>query len=140
MHRRHRTSRQNVFSTLDLTTGFWQQVLHPTSRQCTAFTFLGKGQFQWVTTPMGLLGAPASFQRIIETVVKGIDNTIVYINDMVTHTETHKNMLKLMDQVLNRLTLHQVKIYLPKCEFGSDDVAHLGSGSLRTVSNLAQTS
>lgn len=75
---------------------------------------------------MGLLGAPASFQRIMETVVKGIDNTIVYINDMVTHTETHKNMLKLMDQVLDRLTLHQVKINLPKCEFGSDDVAHLG--------------
>ena len=52
----------SVFSTLDLTAGFWQQVLHQDSRPCTAFTVPDKGQFQWVTTPMGLLGAPASFQ------------------------------------------------------------------------------
>ena len=38
-----------VFSTLDLTAGFWQQVLHPNSHQNTAFTVPGKGQFQWVT-------------------------------------------------------------------------------------------
>ena len=116
----------SVFSTLDLTAGFWQQVLQKDSRPYTAFTVPGKGQFQWVTTPMGLLGAPASFQRLMETVVKGIDNTIVYIDDLLTHTEDHENMLRLMDQVLDRLTLHQVKINLPKCEFGSDDVAYLG--------------
>ena len=75
---------------------------------------------------MGFLGAPGSFQRLMETVVKGIDNTIVYIDDLLTHTETHEITLKLMDQVLDRLTLHQVKINLPKSEFGSDDVAYLG--------------
>jgi hypothetical protein len=37
------------------------------------------GQFQWVTTPMGLLGSPASFQRLMETVVAGLSNIIVYI-------------------------------------------------------------
>lgn len=31
-----------------------------------------------------------------------------------------------VDQVFDRLALHQVKINLPKCEFGSDDVAYLG--------------
>ena len=32
-----------VFSTIDLTSGFWQQSLEEESRQCTAFTFPGKG-------------------------------------------------------------------------------------------------
>ena len=35
---------------------------------------------------MGLLGAPASFQRLMETVVKGIDITIVYFDGLLTHT------------------------------------------------------
>ena len=62
----------------------------------------------------------------METAVKGIDNTIVYIDNLLTQTENHETMLKLMDQVLDRLTLHQVKINLPKCEFGIDDLAYLG--------------
>ncbi len=28
----------------------------------------------WVTSPMGLLGCPASFQRLMETVVNGISS------------------------------------------------------------------
>jgi hypothetical protein len=35
------------------------------------------GQFQWITSPMGLLGCPASFQRLMETVVNGLANVII---------------------------------------------------------------
>jgi hypothetical protein len=49
-------------------------LLEPKSRPYTAFTVPGKGQFQWVTITMGLLGAPASFQRLMEKVVQGIQN------------------------------------------------------------------
>ena len=49
-----------LFMTIDFTAGFWQMLLKPKSRPYTAFTVPGKGQFQWVMTPMGLLGAPAS--------------------------------------------------------------------------------
>ena len=55
-----------VFSTIDLTSGFWQQSLEEGSRQYTAFTVPGKGtRYQWTVTPMGLQGSPASFARLI---------------------------------------------------------------------------
>ena len=119
-------SGSTIFSTLDLTGGFWQLVLQPKSRPYTAFTLPGRGQFQWVTTPQGLLGAPATFQRLMETVVHGLDNVIVYIDDLLIHSASHEDHLRQLDQVLERLVQHNVKINLAKCEFGSKNVAYLG--------------
>jgi hypothetical protein len=96
-------SGSTIFSTIDLTAGFWQMILHPRARPYTAFTVPGMGQFQWVTSPMGLLGCPASFQRLMETVVKGIANIIVYIDDLLVHSATHEEHLFTLNQVLARL-------------------------------------
>ena len=64
-------SNSKVFSTIDLTSGFWQMALKPSCRPYTAFTVYGMGQYEFVTSPMGLLGCPASFQRLMEAVMKG---------------------------------------------------------------------
>jgi len=41
-----------IFSTLDLTSDFWQMKLDEDSQHLSAFTILGKGHFQFVTSPM----------------------------------------------------------------------------------------
>jgi hypothetical protein len=43
-----------IFSTLDLTSGFWQMQLDEKSQPLMAFTIPGQGQYQWITSPMGL--------------------------------------------------------------------------------------
>jgi len=90
-------SGSTIFSTIDLTAGFWQMILHPRARPYTAFTVPGMGQFQWVTSPMGLLGCPASFQRLMETVVNGLANVIVYIDDLLIHSATHQEHITALD-------------------------------------------
>ena len=115
-----------LFTTTDLTKGFWQMLLQPKSRPYTAFTIPGQGQFQWVTSPMGLLGCPSSFQHLMETVVHGLQNVIVYIDDLLVHSSTHDDHLELLDQLLKRLVQHNVKINLSKCHFRSKNVAYLG--------------
>jgi hypothetical protein len=57
-----RQANSRIFSTLDLTSGFWQMKLEKQPQLLTAFTIPGKGQLHWITSPMGLLGCPASFQ------------------------------------------------------------------------------
>jgi hypothetical protein len=100
----------------------------------------GMGQFQWVTSPMGLLGCPASFQRLMETVVKSIENVIVYIDDLLVHSASHEEHIATLSKVLQRLVTHNIKINLQKCVFGSKEVSYLGfrlteqrNKSLRTL-------
>ena len=119
-------SGSTLFSTIDLTAGFWQMVLHPRSRPYTAFTVPGQGQFEWTCSPQGCLGAPASFQRLMETVVRGISNVIVYIDDLLLHSENHNSHLDLLDKVLSRLVQNGIKMNLEKCVFGSKRVSYLG--------------
>ncbi len=119
-------SGSTIFITIDLTAGFWQMILHPRARPYTTFTVPGMGQFQWVTSPMGLLGCPASFQRLMETVVNGISNVIVYIDDLLVHSATHEEHLEMLGQLLKRLVQHKIKLNLQKCIFGSKEVSYLG--------------
>ena len=119
-------SGSTIFSTLDLTSGFWQMQLHPEAKKTTAFTIPGFGQFCWKVAPMGLLGSPASFQRLVETVLKGIPNVIVYIDDLIIHTSTHRQHRETLRLVFDRLRANNLKVNLKKCEFGSQSVSYLG--------------
>jgi hypothetical protein len=115
-----------IFSTLDLTSGFWQMQLKPEVKRTTAFTIPGMGQYCWTVAPMGLLGSPASFQRLVEHVLEGIPHVIVYIDDLIIHTTTHQQHRDTLRLVFDRLRANNLKVNLKKCEFGSTNVSYLG--------------
>jgi len=116
----------SIFSMLDLTSGFWQMKMEPYSQPLMAFTIPNRGQFHRITSPMGLLGCPASFQRLIEEVLRGLQNILIYIDNMLIHTDTHERHLDALEQVLMRLHRHHLKINLDKCPFGDQQVSYLG--------------
>lgn len=119
-------SGSTIFSTIDLTSGFWQMVLKPECREYTAFTVYGMGQYEFKTSPMGLLGCPASFQRLMEAVMKGLPNVLVYIDDILVHSRSHEEHRKTLDAVFRRLAQHNLKIRLEKCCFATQEVEYLG--------------
>jgi hypothetical protein len=119
-------SESTIFSTRDLTSGFWQMPLHLEAVPKTAFTLPGLGQYEWLTSPMGLLGCPASCQRLIEKLMDGIDNVIVYIDNLLIHSRTHEHHLQILDKVMTRLSENNMKINVAQCFFVSTEVSYLG--------------
>ena len=115
-----------IFMTIDLTLGFWQMPINENYSHFTALTVRGLGQFKWITSPMGLLGCPASFQRLIEKKLDRIKNIIVYIHDIIVDTASHEHHLEVLETVLQSLENHHLKINLAKCFFGNSEVAYLG--------------
>ena len=56
------------FTTLDLVAGYWQVEMDPNDKEKTAFS-TSQGHFHFCTMPMGLSGAPATFQRLMDLVL-----------------------------------------------------------------------
>ena len=120
-------AKSKVFSSLDLTAGFWQMKLDEESRPYTAFTIPQlKQQFQWCTSPMGLTGCPASFSRLMDKVMQGLDNVLTYIDDVLVHSANVPAHLRHLEEAFDRLGHHGLKLNLPKCTFAAEEVPYLG--------------
>ena len=72
------------FTTLDLLSGYWQVEVDPKDREKTAFTTYD-GLFEFLKMPFGLCNAPATFQRLMDLVLAGLQwtNCLVYLDDLL---------------------------------------------------------
>ena len=59
------------FTTLDLASGYWQVEICPEDREKTAFC-TPDGHFELNMMPFGLCNAPATFQRLMDIVLAGV--------------------------------------------------------------------
>ena len=69
------------YTTLDLASGFHQVPLREGDRQKTAFSTPG-GHFEFCNMPMGICSAPATYQRLMNTVLSGLVGTkaLIYLD------------------------------------------------------------
>ncbi len=62
----------------------------------------------------------------MESVVNGISNVTIYIDELLVHSATYEEHLAMLGQVLKRLVQHKIKTNVQKCVFGSKEVSCLG--------------
>ncbi|GFU76940.1 retrovirus-related Pol polyprotein from transposon 297 [Trichonephila clavipes] len=115
------------FSTLDLKSGYWQVEIHPEDREKTAFTS-GQGLWQFKVMPFGLCNAPATFERLMETVLKGLtfEACLIYLDDVIIGGRTFEEHLQNIRKVLSKLSDANLKLNPSKCKFFRKEVNYLG--------------
>ncbi|GBN30436.1 Retrovirus-related Pol polyprotein from transposon 297 [Araneus ventricosus] len=115
------------FTTLDLKRGYWQVEIRPEDREKTAFT-TGQGLWQFKVMPFGLCNAPATFERLMETVLRGLSSEawLVYLDDIIVVGRTFEEHLNNLRKVFQRLQKANLKLNPKKCRFYQKEVAYLG--------------
>ena len=120
-----RRAGSTIFSSIDLTAGFWQVPMEESSREYTAFTIPGIGSFQWNRCPMGLLGSPATFGRMMANLMQ-FRKCICYQDDVLIHAKSHNKEIEELQKCFDRLRAAGLKMNAKKCSFGQEEVPYLG--------------
>ena len=115
------------FSTLDLKSGYWQVALHPEDKEKTAFS-TGQGLWQFTVMPFGLCNAPATFERLMESVLRGLtyDACLVYLDDVIVVGRNFQEQLDNLRKVFQRIREARLKLNPGKCQLFQKEVRYLG--------------
>ena len=115
------------FSTLDLASGYWQVELDDDARQKSAFT-THKGLFEFIRMPFGLCNAPATFQRIMQRVLSGLEgrSCFVYLDDILVVSKTFEEHLHHLRGVFLRIRASFLRLKPKKCGLLRPEVPFLG--------------
>jgi len=116
------------FSTCDLASGFWQIELDKKDSPKTAFCTSRNGLFEYVTLPMGLSNSPATFQRCMELIFRGIQwkTLLIYIDDIICFGRDFEEHLERLKQIFSRLKTANLKLKPEKCDLFQNSVEFLG--------------
>ena len=74
----------------------------------------------------GVSSEPAIFQRVMDQILAGLDKVQCYLDDIILTAPSRKEHLQLLDEVLERLEKHGVRLKREKCAFLQDEVEYLG--------------
>ena len=115
------------FSSLDLASGYWRVAMAADSQQKTAFCS-HSGHYEFTVMPFGLCNAPATFQRLMETVLSGLvqEKCIVYLDDILVIGKSFREHLENLSEVFEWLRQFGLQLKPSKCHLAKRQVTYLG--------------
>jgi len=115
------------FGILDLRSSFYQVTLAEADRDKTAF-ITRKGQWRFCSLPMGLSNSLATFQRLMDMVLRGLtwESVLVYIDDIVAYAHTYEELKTRLEKVFIRLRGANLKLKPTKVKLFQREIQFLG--------------
>src|SRR6266540_3685788 len=115
------------FTSLDLANGYWQVEIDPKSREVTAF-ITPLGLFEWNRMPFSLCNASATFQCLINQVLRKYLGkfVLVYLDEIIIYSkmfEEYKEHIRLVFEALRAASL---MIKPKKYKFAQKELRFLG--------------
>ena len=111
-------------SKIDLLKGYWQVPMTDRAKEISAFA-TPDGQCQCKVMPFGMKNAPATFQRLTNQVIAGLDHCVGYIDDILVYSDTWDDHIQQMKLLFDRLHKANLVINLAKSEFAKTKVTYL---------------
>ena len=106
------SSGSKYFSLLDCYSGFWQINIH---------------EPQFNRLPYGLSNSPASFQRLMDSVLKNLTGTEcwIFLDDLILYSDTAEEHARRLANVSERFRKANSQLQPGKCVFAKDKVTYL---------------
>lgn len=122
-----RIGRRKIFSSLDISSAFWQIPLTESSKKYTGFLFDGQ-TYVFNRLPFGLKTAGAVFTRAINAALKDKTNdfAIIYLDDILIASDSWEEHLEHLRIVFKCLEEVGFKLKLSKCQFMKKEIKFLG--------------
>ena len=109
----------------DLLKGFWQVPLTDRAKEVSAFA-TPHGLYQYKVMPFGMKNSPATFQRLVNNVICGLDGCDAYIDDVIIYSDSWNDHLQRIRNFFDRLSKAKLTVNLAKTEFCHATVTFLG--------------
>jgi hypothetical protein len=114
-----------LFGEFDLSEAYLQFMIHPDSRQYTAFTW-GKKQYMFVGTPYGINFIPSFFQRTMSQIFSDMQFTFPYIDNLPFASKTWEEHYEHAAMIIDRLNQVNLKIKPSSVNLGHAQIKCLG--------------
>ena len=124
-HYLNQCSGSRFFSTLDFTQFYHQLPLVDSDKPKTAFYVMDE-LWQFTRCPFGLTNAVTGCMRVMREVFKGLDGTIIYLDDILVHGRTMEEHDERLEQVFRRIEKHNLSLNPVKCQFTLSEIQYLG--------------
>lgn len=119
--------RSMYFTTLDLAKGFHQIEINEKDVRKTAFS-TNNGHYEFIRMPFGLKNAPATFQRLMNNILKDFIGKIchVYLDDIIIFSTSLEEHIISVRKIFQTLQNANLKVQLDKSEFLKKETEFLG--------------
>lgn len=115
------------FSTIDLSSAYHQIPICEKDKAKTAFS-TRLGQYEFNRMPFGLCGAPATFQRAMNILLRSEnwEKCLIYLDDILIFGKSFKEHLERTNLIFTKLLQAGIKLAPAKCELFKEKLLYLG--------------
>ena len=116
-----------IFSTLDMTSGYHQVLLDDETSDMCAFS-TRKGHYQYNRLPMGLRNSGMTFQKMVTLMMSGMlySEVLAYLDNCILYSPSIQHHFRTLEEVLKRFKDGGLKLKPKKCHLLQKEIIYLG--------------